>query len=74
MLELSKLILFTIYTIVYECLIWGLTASAIYYLHWSEWTVLVGMIMSGSQLKPNHFGLNYSIGIKPEPKIHKIKK
>lgn len=59
--EKYKLLLFTIYTIIYECLIWGLVAGAIYYLKWNEWTVIVGMIMSTSQLKPKHFGLSYKI-------------
>jgi len=58
-LEFYKITLFFLYSIIYECLIWGLTASAIYYLNWSEWTVLVGIIMSGAQLKPKHFGLDY---------------
>lgn len=57
--EKFKLVLFTIYTILYESLVWGLTAAAIYYLQWSEWTVLIGIIMSTSQFKPWHFGLNY---------------
>jgi len=59
--EKFKLTLFLIYTIIYESLIWGLVASAIYYLNWNEWTVLVGVIMSGAQLKPKHFGLPYKI-------------
>lgn len=57
--EKFKIAMFTIYTILYECLVWGLTASAIYYLHFSSWLILVGIIMSGAQLKPWHFGLNY---------------
>jgi len=47
----------------YECLIWGLVAASIYYLHWSEWTILVGIVMSSAQFKPWHFGLSYE---KPE--------
>jgi len=59
--EKFKLSLFVIYTLLYECLIWGLTASVIYFLQWSEWTVLVAIIMSSAQLTPRHFGLNYKI-------------
>lgn len=59
--EKFKLIIFVIYTILYETLIWGMVAGAIYYLKWNEWTVLVGIIMSGAQLKPNHFGLKYKL-------------
>jgi len=69
-LEFYKITLFFLYTIIYECLIWGLTASAIYYLNWSEWTVLIGMIMSNAQLKPKHFGLNYIKKVK-KPKEQK---
>ena len=49
------LVLFVIYTIFYESLIWGLTACAIYFLNWSPYTVLVAMIMSSSQLKYRSF-------------------
>jgi len=60
--EKFKLVLFTVYTILYETLIWGLVAYAIYFLNWSEWTVIVGILMSGAQLKPKYFGLDYNIG------------
>lgn len=59
--EQYKLFLFVVYTIIYEFMVWGLVASAIYFLGWSEYTVIVGMILSGSQLKPKHFGLDYKI-------------
>jgi len=67
--EKFKLTLFVVYTILYEFMIWGLVASAIYYLNWNESTVLVGIIMSGAQLKPKHFGLPY---IKEKKWIYKI--
>jgi len=59
--EKFKLMLFLFYTILYESLVWGLVVSAIYFLNWNEWTVLVGIIMSASQLKPSHFGLEYKL-------------
>ena len=49
------LVLFVIYTIFYEFLIWGLAASAIYFLNWSEWTVLAAIFMSSVQLKYSSF-------------------
>ena len=55
--QVYKIALFTVYTIFWEAMVWGLTASSIYYLHWSEWTVVVGILMSASQLKPKHFGI-----------------
>lgn len=61
MSEKFKLILFLIYTIFYELLVWCLVVGAIYFLNWNEWTVLVGIFMSSAQLKPKHFGLNYKL-------------
>ena len=52
------LVLFVIYTIFYESLIWGLTACAIYFLNWSEWTVLAAIIASSEQLKYKSFYVN----------------
>lgn len=52
------LAMFVIYTIFYLSLIWGLTASAIYFLDWSEWTVLVAIIASSEQLKYKSFYVN----------------
>ena len=59
--ERFKLSLFFLYTLVYEVLIWGLFLYLIAYQNWNEWTVIVAMIMSGSQLKPRNFGLKYKI-------------
>ena len=52
------LVLFVIYTIFYESLVWGLTASAIYFLHWHWPIIIVSMIMSASQLKYKSFYLH----------------
>lgn len=49
------LVIFLIYTVFYESLIWGLTASAIYFLNWSEWTVLVAILISSSSIKIYEF-------------------
>lgn len=49
------LAVFLIYTIFYESLIWGLTASAIYFLNWSPWTVLIAMVLSSLQLQYKSF-------------------
>ena len=51
------LVLFVIYTIFYESLVWGLTASAIYFLHYEWPIIIVAMIMSASQLKYKSFYL-----------------
>jgi hypothetical protein len=52
-----KVISFTIYSLVYELLVWGMVVSAIYFLNWSKWTILTGVILSMSQLKHEHFGI-----------------
>lgn len=52
------LVLFVIYTIFYESLVWGLTASAIYFLHYEWPIIIVSMIMSTSQLKYKSFYLH----------------
>jgi hypothetical protein len=49
------LVLFVIYTIFYESLVWGLTASAIYFLNWSWPIIIVAMVMSSAQLKYKSF-------------------
>jgi len=62
--ERLKIILFTIfatYIIIYELMIWTLVASSVYFLHWSAWILLLGVLMSTSQLKPIYFGLDYNI-------------
>lgn len=49
------LVLFVIYTIFYESLVWGLTASSIYFLQYEWPIIIVAMIMSSSQLKYKSF-------------------
>ncbi len=51
-------VLFVIYTIFYESLVWSLTASSIYFLHWEWPIIIVAMIMSASQLKYKSFYLH----------------
>ena len=49
------LVLFVIYTIFYESLVWGLTASSIYYLDFEWPIIIVAMIVSSAQLKYRSF-------------------
>ncbi len=49
------LVLFVIYTIFYESLVWGLTACSVYFLHYEWPIILVAIIMSSSQLKYRSF-------------------
>jgi len=57
--EKTKLALFTIYTLIYEILIWGVFLYLIVYQNWNEWTIVLAMLMSASQIQPEHFGLYY---------------
>ncbi|MBC8438515.1 MAG: hypothetical protein H8D87_02375 [Deltaproteobacteria bacterium] len=57
-----NLITFTIYSILYELIIWGLFGWAIFIEGHSGWWVLVAILISGSQLKPKHFGITKGSG------------
>jgi hypothetical protein len=37
-------------------MVWVLVASSIYFLNCSEWTVIVGILMSASQIQYRNFG------------------
>ena len=52
-----KYILFTVYTLVYECIVWGLFGWAVFIKGYSGWWLLLAVYMSGNQLKPRHFGI-----------------
>ena len=49
------LVLFVIYTIFYESLVWGLAASAIYFLNWGPFTLLFALFVSSCKLKYKSF-------------------
>lgn len=57
--EIFKLVLFFIYTILYEGFIWYGFFILVTKYNMSLWLIIVAIIMSGSQLSPKHFGLNY---------------
>ncbi len=59
--EKFKLGLFLIYTIVYESMVWGIWLYLFITMNVSGWSVIIAMLMSGAQLKPQHFGLPYKI-------------
>jgi hypothetical protein len=51
----TALICFTIYSILYEAIIWGVFGYAVFYKDCSSWWILLAVIMSGAQFKPNSF-------------------
>ncbi|MEK0451990.1 MAG: hypothetical protein RL088_4258 [Verrucomicrobiota bacterium] len=54
---LGRVIVFAIYSILYEAIIWGIFAYAVFVKDRSGWWVLVAIMCSGAQLKPQHFGI-----------------
>lgn len=54
---LGRVIVFAIYSILYEAIIWGIFGWAVFVNGRSGWWVLVAIICSGAQLKPKHFGI-----------------
>lgn len=60
---LGRVIVFAIYSIFYEAIIWGIFGWAVFVKDRSAWWVLVAIMCSASQLKPRHFGI-------PETKRH----
>ena len=59
--ERFKLVVFAIYTVIYEGIIWGIFSYAIFMIGESGWWMILAVVMSSSQLKPKHFGLPYKI-------------
>lgn len=52
-----KLFYFTLYTIAYESIVWGLFGYLMIFHDWSEWTVIVAMVLSAAQLPSKRFGV-----------------
>lgn len=57
--EKFKLVLFLLYTILYEVMVWGLVSYSIVVLKWEWYIMFLGIFMSSAQLRPIHFGLDY---------------
>lgn len=53
-----KLALFTVYSIAYEAIIWGMFGWAVFEKGHSGWWMLLAAILSSAQMKPKHFGIN----------------
>lgn len=57
---LGRIIVFAIYSIIYEAIIWGIFGWAVFVNGCSGWWVLVAIYSSSAQLKPKHFGIPVS--------------
>lgn len=56
----SALLIFAIYSVLYEFLIWGIFGYAVFIKEYSGWWIFVAVLASASQLKPKHFGIKES--------------
>lgn len=54
---LGRVIVFAIYSILYEAIIWGIFGYAVFVKDRSGWWVLVAIMCSEAQLKPKHFDI-----------------
>jgi hypothetical protein len=55
--QIGLVIVFAVYSILYELIVWGLFGWAVFIDGRSPWWILVALLLSGSQLKPNQFGI-----------------
>ena len=58
-----NIVIFAIYSVLYESIIWGIFGYAVFWQGHSGWWLVLAVFMSGCQLKPKHFG------IKPKEKL-----
>jgi hypothetical protein len=55
--QLARIIVFGIYSVLYEAIIWGIFGWAVFAKGHSGWWILLATIISGEQFKPKHFGI-----------------
>lgn len=60
--QLGKVVVFAIYSILFEGIVWGMFGYAVFIQNRSNWWLLVAIIISGAQLKPRHFGIRTEKG------------
>lgn len=65
---LGKIIVFAVYSVLYELIIWGIFGWAVFVKGYSGWWMVLAVIMSGAQLKPKHFGIQVTKPVKKESK------
>ena len=53
----TRIVIFAVYSILYEIIIWGLFGWAVFVRGESGWWILAAAYLSCSQLKPRHFGI-----------------
>ena len=53
----KKILIFAIYSVLYEGIIWGLFGWAVFVKGHSGWWMILATLMSMSQLKPQSFGI-----------------
>jgi hypothetical protein len=53
----TRIVIFAVYSILYEIIIWGLFGWAVFVRGESGWWILAAAYLSSAQLKPRHFGI-----------------
>ena len=48
---------FTIYSVLFESIVWGLFGWAVFWQGRSAWWFLLAVVVSGAQFKPKDFGI-----------------
>lgn len=56
-MSMGPIIIFAVYSILFESIVWGIFGYAVFWKDHSGWWIVVAFIVSGSQLKPRHFGI-----------------
>lgn len=55
---LGRVIVFAVYTICFEAIVWGIFAWAVFIQGFSGWWMLLAIALSASQMKPQHLGIS----------------
>lgn len=54
---LGRVVVFAIYSMLYEAIVWGIFGWAVFVQDRSGWWMLLAALLSSAQLKPQHFGI-----------------
>ena len=53
---MKTIIVFAIYSILFELIVWGIFGYAVFVLNHNGWWMLLAVILSSGQLRLKHFG------------------
>jgi len=61
--QIIPIVVFALYSVIYEAIIWGVFGYSVFWLNHSGWWMLLAVFMSVSQMKPRHFGVRTTSAI-----------